>query len=316
MFVTIGTRFETDRIVTLVVIVSVAIIIAIIVIFSEIINVDAASDIIAQRLTYRSVSGPISYLLNLQMVVLSPFLLYMGIRRKRPVPVVIATVATAIIFFITAHKLSLAIFAVVLVLSVWRQLARLIGRKLFIAATALVLLIGAHAIDRNVFERPVVGPFAAYRTLMVHGVINILAVEYFSEAPKALWSASFMRHFIEPVYEEDPFMLLGRVYFREGTRANTNFFGDGFINLGIPGVFIMTVLTGLMLLFSTLVFNRHGPSMLVLFLPVCMALLNTPLQVTLLTNGLILLWIILLVLPPEDRVSDRAAPIARPVPLT
>ena len=108
-------------------------------------------------------------------------------------------------------------------------------------------------------------------------------------------------------------MHLGAKYFRPGIRANTNFFGDGFINLGVPGVFIMTVLTGLVLLFSTLVFNRHGPSMLVLFLPVCMALLNTPLQVTLLTNGLILLWIILLVLPRENGVADPATQGARPV---
>ncbi len=182
----VGWSIGADRLLTIVAIISAINVLAILIVFREIFNVDAGSDVFAQRLTYRSLSGMISYFVNLQMVVLSPFLLYIGILKRRPVPVVIATVATAVIFFVTAHRLSLAIFAVIVVLSVWQSLARLIGCKLLIVASALVLLVGSYTIDRNYFERPVISPLAAHRTLVIHGVINILAVEEFSDAPKAL----------------------------------------------------------------------------------------------------------------------------------
>jgi hypothetical protein len=63
-------------------------------------------------------------------------------------------------------------------------------------------------------------------------------------------------------------------------------------------------LTGICLLISQAIFNRHDMRMRMLFVPVVFAITNGPIQVVMVTAGLGLIWALLLVLPASEHTQN------------
>ena len=119
---------------------------------------------------------------------------------------------------------------------------------------------------------------------------------------------SFLRHFFDPVYSVDPFIYLGQNFFGRDVRLNTNFVGDGFINFGLYGVLLSTLVAAVCLAVCEIVtMKKSFVVCALLFIPHFASLLNGPIQVSLVTNGLLITVAVLLAYPKASIYSDLRA---------
>lgn len=109
-----------------------------------------------------------------------------------------------------------------------------------------------------------------------------------------------MSLFFEKVYDKDPFIILGMTFFGSEVRANSGYFADGFINLGPLGVVIMSIAAGICLAITSALMNKLPKRFIVATLPFVLGYINGPLQVTILTNGLLLFWAIIFLYPSRS----------------
>ena len=138
------------------------------------------------------------------------------------------------------------------------------------------------------------------RLLLAPGYLTAAHVMVFQGKPKAEWGYSFMAPFVHYPYKDTPDFIVGRVFFGSAaTSANANFFGDGYSNLGYPGMFIeaLALVVILWLIDSA---GRHLPlpvSALILLVPT-LALVNSSVFTSLLTDGYLAAIVIMACLPP------------------
>jgi hypothetical protein len=260
-------------------------------------------EIYDQRAAYSQVAGFSAYFLNWLLYVVAPVTIILGVRKRSLILIAMGISGELLVFMVNGAKAALAIALLVALLSMSERFSRALWSKALLATGLLAALLLSVALDR-ILGAPIIGPLVADRTLYAHGIINLMIVEDFADRPFNLWSTSFLRAFQDPVYTIDPFILVAESYFPGYMRANTNFFGDGIINMGVTGAMIMTTLTGICLLISQAIFNRHDMRMRMLFVPVVFAITNGPIQVVMVTAGLGLIWALLLVLPASEHTQN------------
>jgi hypothetical protein len=293
---TLAPRFETFPVVSLFALLFFLVVIS----FRDIMSFSFRFEIYDQRALYTEAAGSSAYFLNWLLYVAAPAAIILGSSRRSLIMIAMGISGELLVFLVNGAKAALAIAFLVTILSLREKFSRLLGSKVLIATTALVGLLLSYALDRYLGV-PILGPLIADRTLYAHGIANLMIIEDFSHRPFNLWSTSFLRAFQDPVYLTDPFVIVGETYFNGFVRANTNFFGDGIINMGVAGALIMTLVTGMCLLISQAVFNRHDMRMRSLFIPVAMAITNGPIQVVIVTAGLGIIWALLLLMPATSR---------------
>jgi hypothetical protein len=123
--------------------------------------------------------------------------------------------------------------------------------------------------------------------------------DYFSTHAQYHLSHSFLSWIFSSPYSVDAPLLIGAVYFHQGTDANTSFWADAFANFGFAGIVIFTVVCGLVLLGIDAVGRGRdariaGPMLAIAGL----SLGSTGLFTTLLTQGLALGGVLLVLMPP------------------
>lgn len=265
-------------------------------IFRSVISLESFLDIYGQRAKYREVAGLGAYFLHWQMLVFSPITIFHGVKSRNLMLVIIGALGSITVFAISAMKVALGVPILLWLATQFPHVFGQISSKNFTALFLTALLFGVFFID-SLLESPALSFFVIDRNLYAHGIINMMIFEDFSKMESGMWSGSFLKMFVEQVYLEDPFIMVGQSFFGTDMRANTNFFGDGYINLKFPGILLMSAMSGLTIYITMLILNRHDKALRVLMLPVVVAFMNGPIQVTLLTNGLLLFWLVLLFLP-------------------
>jgi hypothetical protein len=254
-----------------------------------------------QRALYgAAASGMSGYFLNWLLYIAAPGLIIMGMRKRLMVLVAAGIAGALLVFLVNGAKGALAIGIMVFIFSLTERFSRALVSKTLIATGALAALLISYYVDRAI-EFPVLSPFVADRTLYAHGIINMMIIEDFAEKPFNFWSNSFLRSVQDQVFAVDPFILVTQSFYNSSFNANTNFFGDGIINLGVVGALIMTVVTAVTLLISQAIFNRHDTRLRLLFIPIVFGMTNGPIQMVIVTGGLALIWAILLIMPVSAR---------------
>jgi hypothetical protein len=168
---------------------------------------------------------------------------------------------------------------------------------LLVSFLFLVMVLFAFMVDSG-SESKYLSALLVDRIVYAHGVASLFIIEMFSDIPFVYWSNSFLRHFVEPVYNVDPFVMVGYEYWGKFVRVNTGFFGDGFINAGWGGVFGSAFVAALVLgVAQSLLEKKFGHYAYLIFLPHIVAMLNGPIQVSLITNGLLVLLALSLLSP-------------------
>ena len=263
------------------------------------VSIGAVRDIRFQYRDQIAVTGPaLGYLVRLQGNVLNPLIIAFGVYSRRWSLVMTGAVGQLLIFAITGFKLTLlspiALIAVAVLFRIRREPSGqmiLAGTMASMAAALIVDAIRGGLLFTEVFVN---------RLLLTPGVLTAAHVMVFQGKPKAEWGYSFMAPFVDSPYKETPAFMVGRIFTGDtATSANANFFADGFANLGYAGMFVeaLALVVILWLIDSA---GRHIPlpvTALILLLPT-LALVNSGVFTSLLTNGYLAAMVVLACLPP------------------
>lgn len=273
-------------------------------VFRDIFSISSLTDVYYQRLRYRESANVFSYFIHWQMMVFSPLCLFFGTGQKVWLTV-IGMIGVFVVYGITAFKMAPAIAIIIFLAMRWQRLTVLPTRLVFIPSVFLFVLLFVYLVDTAFLETPVLTYYIIDRNILGPGIMQLMTLETFKDMPNALWSGSFLSAFIDEVYDKDPFIILGQTFFNREVRANTGYFADGFINWGFNGVILMSILAAICLAITSILMNKLPKKFIVITFPFALGYINGPLQVTLLTNGLIIFWMLLL-LYPAHKIVRRA----------
>jgi hypothetical protein len=258
------------------------------------------SDVYVTRAQFASEQGGSAlggYIVPWAANVINPLLMGIGMARRRAGLVALGLFGQLLIYADTGYKAVL--FSVVLVPLVYFAIARAARGfgPLAVLGTAGILVA---AVGLN--SRP--GSWAialATRTFATPGHVGWYYYDYFSKHEQYHLSHSFLSWLFTSQYSVDAPLLIGSVYFHQGTDANSSFFADAFANFGYPGIVVFTVFCGIALLIIDAVGRRRdarvaGPMMAIAGL----SLGSTGFFTTMLTHGLALAGVMMVLMPPDQ----------------
>ena len=277
---------------------------------SRLTSLTSYSEIYSLRFSYREQASSgfavAPYFLLWCAKVLIPLLLTWAMVRKRWFLLVFAVFLQLLMFSISGHKsfiLSLALVTGTL----WLYRAEL-GGVLFLTAILVVTLLAA--MIYYLFDNTLLVHILLRRAFMVPGMLTGFYYEYFSNEGFAFYSHSFADGLVYSGYERSPAFQIGRIYFgRDETSANANFWADAYANLGHIATILATSLLVFILKFINCLAEKRERLMVVGVSIVPMwTLLESSLQTTLISHGLVLALLLAVTLPrQEDRSSVNAS---------
>lgn len=265
----------------------------------RLLSLSSYGDLYSLRYSYREqASGSFflsPYLLLWTSKVLVPLVMAWGVVRKRWLIVLAAVVLQLLMFSISGHKSFL--LSLVLVAGVLWLFNRTYSGFLFLAG--LVSLVVLSAVLFYVFQNDLLVNVVVRRALMVPGMLTGFYYEYFHNHGLALYSQNFLAGWTDSVYTKPPAFEVGYQYFgREETSSNVHFWADAFANLGYAAVLVVTALIGLLLLVVNALSRTRERLLIVgLFTVPFWTLMESSLNTTLLSHGLLLALLIALLVP-------------------
>lgn len=219
----------------------------------------------------------------------------------------ITGVASGIFLFGMSHHKSV-VFVALMVFGLYIVMKRVKSPPLMALLPVSLIAVCAIEIIYYQYMAPSrhVGFITSYimrRTLLVPPMLDVAAVELFSETAKYYWSTSRLGLGIasNPHGLAAPF-LMGTVIFNDTSMsANPGNIGSGYSNAGLFGVFLYSIVTGLVISFINAVGNKVGHQIVAaISTPVILIVLtSTDLTTAILSHGLLALIILLLFLPKQ-----------------
>jgi hypothetical protein len=234
--------------------------------------------------------------------VINPLLMGIGIVRRRPWLVALGLAGQLLIYADTGYKAVL--FSIVLVPLVYFAIAR---AARWFGTLAVLGTAGILVTTVGINSQPGGWPVAlATRTFATPGHVGWYYYDFFSQHDQYHLSHSFLSWLFASPYSVDAPLLIGSLYFHQGTDANSSLFADAFANFGYPGVVVFTLICAFALLVvDGLARGRDprvvGPTMAIAGL----SLGSTGFFTTMLTHGLALAGVIIALMPP-DRARSAA----------
>ncbi|WP_256421600.1 hypothetical protein [Halobellus rarus] len=222
------------------------------------------------------------YLVSWQAKVVNPFLIAYGITNKKYMVGLVAFCLQLGTYLYTSHKIYLFSIGLVVLLiwilfegSVSLTLSKVLSISVvssYIVYLFSDLLIIPSIMIRRVFFLPPKAQTHYY--------------DYFSENEFAYFSMSRVGFFIDEVYEESLPTIIGREYF-SGASANAAYFADGYAQLGLLGILIVSIVLGFVLLIANSMIDSTDPIATTAVIIPFFSLINSALTTTLLTHGLV-----------------------------
>jgi hypothetical protein len=264
------------------------------------------SEVYVTRAQFAAVQGGTAvggYIVPWAANVINPLLMGVGMAQRRPALVALGLLGQLLIYADTGYKAVL--FSVVLVPLVYFAIARAARwfGTLAVLGTAATL-VGTVGINSQPGDWPIA---LATRTFATPGHVGWYYYDYFSQHDQYHLSHSFLSWLFASPYSVDAPLLIGSVYFHQGTDANSSLFADAFANFGYPGVIVFIVICAFTLLvIDALARGRDarviGPTLAIAGL----SLGSSGFFTTMLTHGLVLAGVIIALMPPVE--IRRAAP--------
>ncbi|MCP3420657.1 sugar transferase [Nocardioides pinisoli] len=205
------------------------------------------SDVYAVRAEFKEsfVATPVlPYLLPFTYAVFNPLLIGLGWVRRNPWMLGAGIILQTLLYLAGGLKLTLLSIPFVILLTQMTYP----GREWPVWRMPLLwplVMVGGRVMDA-VTGSLMWSAVLSIRFLLIPGVLTAGYVWYFQAHPHTNFSD--VVPFAASPYDELPYVLVGEALFgTEGTNANVNFFGDGFMNLGYTGMLVEAVLAGLLL---------------------------------------------------------------------
>lgn len=191
------------------------------------------------RQSYKGIVASIplmGYLVQLQMAVINPVLIAVGVTGRQLVVLVTGVASQILIYGITGYKLAVLspVFIILLALHLRRRTK---VSALFMLAGITGAMTSALVLDAVLGGRLFVTVFIN-RLMATPGVLTSAYVRVFDEYPRYYWSHSFLSGFFDPPSQLNPAYFVGQAYQGREIQANVNLMGDGYANAGVLGILI------------------------------------------------------------------------------
>lgn len=232
--------------------------------------------------------GIFGYISPLVSKVLLPFSLLLAVINKDRLLALFAILGSIMMFGLTNHKGPL--FYPFVVLAVYFIANRRNGIRMLLIGYLISLIVSLIAF---LFEQGLlVGSLVLRRAYLVPAQLNYYYFDFFSSNAFYLWSQSKLTFGLLSVpYSLNSSHLIGLEYLNnEETSANTGWIGSGYMNAGIIGVYLYSVITGLLMALLNAYSKAIDKSIIVatIIVPMFAVFMSSDLPTAFLNHGVIL----------------------------
>lgn len=242
-----------------------------------------------------STASLILYLIAFTGSVFLPFASVISYTQKFWFLLLLSILGSLLIFGMTNHKS--AIFYPFLALATYLFLeTKSPIRNILLSAFAFIFL-SLIVFDENNFFSVLFTSLGVRRILFEPSLINFFYYDFFSNNPYVYWSNSRISFgLLDYPYNLDPAHQIGYVYYgSQLAGANTGWLGSGFMHAGAIGLFLYSVIIGLLLSYLDSI-RTILPARVIVALtvsPVFIMFLSSDLFSSLLTHGVLLSFVLL-----------------------
>lgn len=260
--------------------------------------------------TSRSMPALFGYVFSNVANVLIPSSIVLALYLRSVTLAVVGALASMMLFGMSHHKA--IVFVSIMVFVLYFILTRI--RRVYVVAFLPLCLVFVCVLEviHHVYILPdrqlgIVTSYIVRRTLLVPPMLDVAAVELFTETMKYYWSTSRLGFGIasNPHDVSAPFLMGIHFFDDSGMSANPGNIGSGYSHAGLIGVTIYSGLTGLLISFVNVIGRRSGHALAsAISIPtVLLILTSTDLTTALLTHGLFALVVVLSLLPRHGVVA-------------
>jgi len=232
--------------------------------------------------------GPplMGYLVVWQASVINPFLLSIAWYKRRYVALLGIIGLQVFLYLITAHKgfLFAPVLAGFVIYAVHKR--NLLRLSLWGLIGVVSTSFAAYALAWSTMP----GSLFIRRVLFVPAHISFCYYDFFSKHQLMYLAESHLNPFLSNPYSMPTVHLIGKIYFNSpAMAANTGYLGNAYMNFGALGVFLFSLIIGVIFLFLDSIASRRNTivAMAAMIIPV-ESLVNGALSVVLGTHGLLL----------------------------
>lgn len=241
----------------------------------------------------------------------------LALRDKRIFLVAGYGVSAVFLFALSSHKAILFsfLFLVVTFYSFrFRYSYMMVWAAGFVGLTALFYIENS-LMSRGMLDSNFVGDMLLRRTIFTPALLNGYYVDFFSGNPMYYWSNSKITlGFMQPPYSIGPSYVIGGFMFGDFTlSANTGLIGSGYANAGMIGIFVYSLVIGLVLSYLNFCDNEHSPAIMCTFFGMLFHALfrDTDLITAFLNHGLLIFLVLILLVSrhPYRKPRTDEAPL-------
>jgi len=239
----------------------------------------------------------LAYLVAWQGNVFNPFLLALGLIRKKLVPFCLGFVGQVLIYSVTGFKsVVFAVLLLVLVLVATRDGGRRFGVKI---TWGLVLMLATAGAVHLWLGFPIPLALLGARTLGMPGLLTAHYYDFFSTHPFAFLADSAFKPFLIYPYGSSIPNLIGELYFgNHETFANAHLWADAYANFGYVGLVVFSALLAFTFLVADSVAKRHDLRFAILLFGIpAFSLANSAFLTCLVSHGILLALLLLYFAP-------------------
>lgn len=231
------------------------------------------------------------YLVNWQANIINPFLIVLNLENRNKVAFILVCFLQLLIYLLTSQKAYLFYPIVMIFIILFIKWKKFIISSIY---GIITIIIGSLTIYYFKISLMIPSLFIN-RTLFLPAQISFQYYEYFSSNGFVLLSHSiFEKLFSEPPYTLHPIKIIGKVYYTNNW-PNTGYLGDAFMNFGIFGMIVFSIILAIILIIIDSLSNSDIKKLISsVFIVLFMILLtNSALLTNLLTGGILLYMLIL-----------------------
>ncbi|WP_141676253.1 hypothetical protein [Pseudobacillus wudalianchiensis] len=245
--------------------------------------------------------GPLffPYFVNWQSTVFNPFLIGYGLLKSNKKLILVGIVLQFLLFLYTGHKSYF--FGPIVVIGV----AILVKKKNLLLGILIGLnsVIAFALIIYKVFGEHLLATLFIRRAIFISVKNFYYYFDFFSRNEKVYFSHSILKYFIDYPYQIPTSNLIGAVYYNSPNAwVNVGYLADAYMNAGVLGVIIISILLGVVLSFFDSLTTKVNIELIIItaFMPF-FKLLSGALLTSLLTGGIIISFLVLQIFPEEKK---------------
>ncbi len=217
--------------------------------------------------------------------VLIPALFVFGVYFRNRFTIIISSIFLIFLFLCGAHKTVFVGFIMVLILYKFDYQKKANYLIKFIIVLGIISLVASLIFNNDFLMRMTIR-----RTMFLPALLDILYFDFF-DSNHLYWSQSFLSGFFEYPYQYQHYYVIGDTYFNSKVwAANNGIISDGFMNFGILGVIINSIIVGFYFSFLNQL-NISGKFFGIFFF-LFFAIMSSSFTTVMLSHGGVLLFIV------------------------